>query len=262
MDSCHSDAFWLIIVSKIDHFKGPEVVVQVEGEDFSLPKALLCYNSRSFDRAFNGGFKETTEQKLSMTDCSIHTFKLVVQWMYTSQIILDEDYDIIDTPRESIQDVAAGEALPMDDRHSLETHRSSQHISRLLNFLKVTDRIELLGPFTSVVQMIKGRIIAHRSSLTCEHVRAAVELPQGHAVRELFAQACVRDYSRWFFYKSQSNRPVLGCETEVNELEGFAADLLKAFSNAIRKRNFRGKEGHFFPDPLTGEALKYLPGGS
>lgn len=44
-----------------------------------MSKALLCYNSPFFERAFNGDFKEAREQKMELHDFSAETFQLAVQ---------------------------------------------------------------------------------------------------------------------------------------------------------------------------------------
>ncbi|KAF8863304.1 hypothetical protein BDZ45DRAFT_685928 [Acephala macrosclerotiorum] len=226
-------------------FKGPEVVVSVQGEDFTLPKGLLSYNSPYFDCAFNGAFQEATEQKLSMSDCSRDTFKLVIQWIYTSKITLDE---VAQNQGLFVPDNTAATQDARINPKIIKVEQMSQNVTRLLDFLMVADKIQLLGPFDSVVEMMKQIIVPDRSALLATHIRAATNLPSGHGARKLFGKACVKDYLE-FLYKSQKMR--FGVELE--ELDSFAADVLRETPKLwVTGRNYSSFR---FQDPLTNEEI-------
>lgn len=229
-------------VSKIDNFRGPEVTIIVDSQSFNLPKALLCYNSPFFDRAFNGAFKEAGEQSLSLTSCSIETFKVLVQWLYTSQIVLDED----ETEQEPVDVSSLDDEGILREAFDSMTRKETSEISRLLDFLRLADEIQLLGPFDSIVNKIKTTIISEESSLKAHHIRTASNLPIGHSARKLLAQACVVDYAKYCFLGHE-----FGSHTVMNELEGFAADLLKEFGVAMQKV-YKVKGKIYYPDPLNG----------
>ncbi|KUJ22425.1 uncharacterized protein LY89DRAFT_762551 [Mollisia scopiformis] len=228
-------------------FDGPKVVITVEGQNFSLPKALLCYHSPFFERAFNGGFKEATEQKMSMTSCSLETFKLLIQWLYTSHVELGDMGSKEDE----------GVTISTEPGEVSNEHPSSRQITILLSFIKLADEIQLLGSVDEIVEMMKKKIIDTRSCLTTQHIRMAADLPKGHGVRTLFAQACVKDYAPYFF-SSRWHRGGLWFRAELNELDGFAADLMRELDVVmeIHGIGYSGRSAnHTFTDPLTKQTV-------
>lgn len=60
--------------------------------------------------------------------------------------------------------------------------KNAHEISRLLDFLKLADRILLWGCFDSVVDSIRKMIQKDRASLTAEHIRTAAETPARYGV--------------------------------------------------------------------------------
>jgi hypothetical protein len=109
-----------------EYFKSPEVIVKVEDKEYELPKRLLCDASSFFDRAFNGNFKEGKEQKMELKETTKICFELAIQWMFSGKIILPE-------------------AL----------NSGSEAVTQLIGFVKFTDLLPLLGPFDSVVAMLR-----------------------------------------------------------------------------------------------------------
>ncbi|KAH8792508.1 hypothetical protein BGZ57DRAFT_948258 [Hyaloscypha finlandica] len=94
-----------------------------------------------------------------------------------------------------------------------------------IDFIMFADCINLMGPFDSVLQGIRSLLLS-RTALLPEHIRTAAQLPYGDPLRNLIAQAC----------------------EELDTLEGFASDLVRAFTSSIRG-NPR------FIDPLSKEYL-------
>lgn len=82
---------------------------------------------------------------------------------------------------------------------------------------------------------MKMCILASRNSFSPEHIRTAVTLPCGHVVRKLFAQAAVKD----FMLSRIKGQPPFKFETELKELEGFAADLAFACGDIFRDFSLR-----------------------
>lgn len=191
--------------SKIDDFKGPYVVVKVEDHDFELPKRLLCSNSKFFNTAFmKPNFKEGVQQVLKLPGCTITVFQLVIKWVYTGEIIL---------PAAVTEDKAEAFTLGV-------------------SFFTTADRIDLLGPFNSIIAQLKNLILSSPNIIEGGHIRSAALLPKRHPLRELLAQACVKPYL---------SRKIDGCgkgcgqgfelfkfQTEVGDLESFSSDLLRA----------------------------------
>jgi BTB/POZ domain len=213
------------------------------GEKFSLPKALLCYNSPFFDKAFNGNFLEGKEQEMVLSDCSAETFRFVIQWIFTSQVVLS-------MPRETEQPMLKGQAAKF----------YPERISKLLAFLKVADRIQLLGPFNQVTETIKAMLTSTRASLQAGHIRAAFEIPSAHEARKLFTQACVREYAESFFDGSYLRNKKFRFKEELRQSDAFAAALLTELANSFRSRTKNPPGGMFeMTDPFSGYSYSVSP---
>jgi len=112
------------------------VTIHVGGKSYPLSKKLVCYYSTFFDRAFNGSFKEGVEQTIKLEETSAETFETIVQYMYTSHVVIPT------TPITKVEDGEKEEKISA-------THITQEKITRLLNFIALADRIDLLGPFDS-----------------------------------------------------------------------------------------------------------------
>ena len=119
-----------------------------------------------------------------------------------------------------------------------------------IDFFIFVNYIQLMGRFDSVLQGIQS-LLSSRTALLPEHIRTTVQLPCGHPLRSLIAQACVKSYV-WSLQLSGRNRGRnrrrFKFQEELDTLEGFASDLVRAFTSSIRG-NPR------FIDPLS---KKYL----
>jgi len=118
-----------------------------------------------------------------------------------------------------------------------------------IDFIRFADYIDLVGPFDSVFQGIRS-LLSSRTALLPEHIRTTVQLPYGHPLRSLIAQACVKSYA-WSLQlggRKGGNKRRFRFQEELDTLEGFASDLVRAFSSSIRG-NPR------FIDPLSKEYL-------
>jgi hypothetical protein len=209
-------------------FKPPYVIIKVDGKDFELPKALLSYHSKFFDRAFNGDFKEGVEQAMEFKECSKATFEFAIQWIYTGQ-------------------AAVPDALAT---------KKNEILSLLIEFLRLADRIDLLGPFHSIVQRVKETLAADSNLPEPKHIRFSATLPQGHPLRHILALACVPSYLCRSIPKEYHNRggTPFRFQKELDELEGFALDMMKALSECLGNvRETRVKKLH----PITGKAFDF-----
>jgi hypothetical protein len=130
-------------------------------------------------------------------------------------------------------------------------------ITNYLNFLKLAQQIELLGPYDSVYEGLVDVLVSSRMSLNIEHLRVAAELPTGHFIRKLFARACVIPY----IHDSNLDRHIPDRITFVwhqalDEMESFASDLFKEYGQTIRKKQIHktGRQNYLtFKDPLIGQ---------
>ena len=109
--------FKLMAVSKIDYFRGPEVMIHAGTRDYKLPKLLVTHYSAFFDKAFNDNFKEGEEQETRLDLGTSDAFELAIQWIYNGKIVLPE-----------------------------EAMTSSGIITRLVDFLRLADGVDLLDP--------------------------------------------------------------------------------------------------------------------
>lgn len=212
-------------------FSGPMATITVNSTDFNLPRELLCYNSSFFNKSLNGNFKEAREQKVKI-DASIDAFKLVVKWIYTRNIV----FSVLLSP--------------------------SNLISRLLEFLLLADFLQLLGPFDSIANEIKGILSQTKSSrnfLTSGHIRQVMQLPLGHEARKVVIQACVKLYMDSIYntsYITPLANKTCKFEKEVTDFHEFAAELFRAYDQAMRNKR-ADEEGTWMKDPLTGKWICY-----
>jgi hypothetical protein len=225
-------------------FSSPLVVVRVEGREFRLPKELLCYNSLFFDRAFNGPWSrkdgEDGEREIEFSFATRDTFELVIQWMYLSDIVLPH-------PHEPAKDRAAAgtvtDPVYLGGEHAAENSSippsapaASHTITTYLAFFKLADALGLLGPFDAILDRITAALQSSEEALQAAHIHEASELPRGHAVRRMFARACLRSYVQETMV---ALRGEYRFAREVREIEGFAADLFYEFGEAVRSGEAR-----------------------
>ncbi|EPE27622.1 POZ [Glarea lozoyensis ATCC 20868] len=80
----------LELTELIDMLRGPYVEIEVgekpDSKIFNLPKLVLCHYSPYFDRCFNGGFKEATEQKLHLPEDNVKFFEPLMNYMIQGKV--------------------------------------------------------------------------------------------------------------------------------------------------------------------------------
>ncbi|KAK0119127.1 hypothetical protein ONS95_007989 [Cadophora gregata] len=275
-------------------WNSPPVTIVVHGTEISVPKGLLCYNSSYFNSAFNGSFKEGQEQKLDFHDCSADTFQMAVQWIYFSQVnvpvnqiaaqesavagkdnntqigtqvtcattqaksttpSLSRQSSVVPTDLDAnLRTWATDENLDIQFYPDFALNKKAQKVSRLLAFLKLADKIDLIGPFDSVITNIKQVIASSpsRRALLPGHVRLAAELPPTHPIRKLFADACFREFVQDLILQTSPTKN-FRFDKELNELDSFSSDLLRSYRQSERKRgaNKKGAPEFSFVDPFT-----------
>jgi hypothetical protein len=210
----------------IDYYKGPEVTITVESKEYKLPKLLVCHNSTLFNAAFNGTFWD--EQKMTL-NTSTGVFELAIKWMYTGQL-----------------------------GPQVKTMKNSDYLTQLLEFLTLSDFLDLLGPLDPITQQIRS-ILSNRANLRSEHIaRAMKELP-GTQAREIILNACVGPYleSLGWSYVDRAPGAIsdFRFKEELNHLDGFAVELFKLFDETMRKKE-EWKHGQSrVQDPATGQFL-------
>ncbi|KAH7417256.1 hypothetical protein BKA64DRAFT_636629 [Cadophora sp. MPI-SDFR-AT-0126] len=233
------------------------------------PKDLLCQNSKFFDRALNGKFKEGIEQTIRLPEDTVMAFQMMLQWIYTGNITTSQDWGNNDT----------------------------MITSMYLDFFKLADKIDLLGPLTPMFQKFRKCILAADANLksaicscswnlnhsgtdfamphsadcntvyancsskqshmdilwggtiTSKHIQTAFELNPDHEVRKILAQACVNSYML-----SVSMNFKFRFMKELETVGGFCQALLKEVAGTTAKNSK-------ILDPLNGSTETTWPPG-
>jgi BTB/POZ domain len=184
---------------------------------------LLCKNSPYFAAAFQGYFREGSEQSMTLNEedgiVSTRSFEVLIQWLYTGHINL-------------------GKLLPAEE------------VAAIIEFARFNDMCGipdigalLAGRIESIIlkNPAPGTSGSNTWCLEPEHIRSAVLLPTGHPVRGLLANAAVDGYIRQHNHKFAR---------EAREVPGFSADLLDAVRTTIRGMGCP-KCKFSFIDPIT-----------
>jgi hypothetical protein len=178
---------------------------------------------------------------MTLTDCSSEIFEFVIQWIFHCQVVLP----------------GTQETEPMFDTQA--TAKYAGLITKLLAFLKLSDEIQLLGPFSQVIKIMTTIVVASRTSLQSSHIRTAFEFPSAHPTRKLFAQACVKEYAVSFFKKPATKTKDFRFKKDLDECDAFAAALLTEFAEMFRGRSRRTgcheQRTVEMKDPLSGESF-------
>lgn len=66
------------------------IYVGVERKGYSLSKKMLCQSSAYFAAVFEGNFQEAITQTLDLEEDDEDAFELLIQYIYTREIVLDE----------------------------------------------------------------------------------------------------------------------------------------------------------------------------
>ena len=104
-------------------------------------------------------------------------------------------------------------------------------------------------------------MVKDRSNLESKHIQEAMKLPAGTPARQLIVQACVGPYmaSLGWSYVSEKTGIMIDFKfkTELDELDGFAAELLRLFGETARKKQSWKHGQSSVLDPATDERMYY-----
>jgi len=67
------------------------ILVGPEAKAFSLSKKILCSSSAYFAAAFEGNFQEGITQTLNLEEDDVDSFELLIQYIYTREVVLEKD---------------------------------------------------------------------------------------------------------------------------------------------------------------------------
>lgn len=121
----------------------------------------------------------------------------------------------------------------------------TETINQYVGFFQLADLLDLQGSSVSDYLALKTALQGDRTQLSADHIRSAYNLPT------LFAQACIKNY-----FGGMRSPVDFRFQREVDDMDGFAVDLLKAFQNAAKgKLAVNGYGGTSFVDPLDGSSV-------
>jgi len=133
---------------------------------FVLPKALLVKNSKIFDRAFNGPYREGTDQKMHLVETTFSAFCAVVRFLYGG-------HEFIGGPETSIDKW----------RHAM------------MDFFLTANMIDLRADLADAFKRT-GEALALGPLPSRELLEKALDLPYHHRGRRIFIGACVTPFTR------------------------------------------------------------------
>jgi hypothetical protein len=184
----------------------PRVSIVTKDQTYILTKQLVCSSSAVFDATFNGPFKESSTLKLQLEDITKEQFDLVIQWIYAGSLKIGSQSG----------------TLP------------SALLSQYISFVKLADRFDLYGDFSSIYEKV-ARILSGNgdNTLTAEHIRARLELPRGHILRNTVAKRCALCFLEDKEFKFKK---------ELLELEGFSSDIFLVLKPCIEQNHYEIKK--------------------
>jgi hypothetical protein len=245
-----------------------------EKDQYIISKALLCQSSGYFRAALEGGWRETTEQEIDLQDEDPEAFEMLIQYLYTGKVViasakLEEDHhrhgagDAQGTNREFWSKVIKFDNTVLKTEAFISRFYTTACLTRYLKFVVLHQRLLIDNGITIIINsmkhLLKNDVHLSRYALTGDHVRTAMELPRRHPVRQLFAKAAVWDYCistrEEILDLFRKDHYVFWLQKEVEELEGFAADLLPFVGKIFCDHRLYCKDGArplwLAEDPLT-----------
>lgn len=154
----------------------------------------------------------------------------LIKWMYTGNLVL----------------------LPQGSKTLDQFLPGAIEFRELAHFVMLTEA--LAQPLSNV----KFALIQHRKSLTNRHIRHVLKLPQNDELRNMFAQACVKPYiENMHVFVLEKRKRHLFRHSEMLQVEGFAADLFKAFDETMQNGLRENRDGtQYVRDPLTQDHIE------
>ena len=245
-------------------FQTPNVTILV-GPDkapFVVPKSLLCQNSKFFDRAFNGKFKEAAEGIIRLPEDTVLAFQMMLQWIYTGNIVVPTGWNPSETTATYLDFFKLADKIDLLGSLSSMFQKFREHLSAVAGFHtgsdcteKCTQNENRAGVSCTCAQRewgggwassnppshsINCNIVRHNclspethmdplrhDMITSENIHVAFELRPDHEARQIIAQACVIPYmlSSTLNYAFRFNK-------ELDSVDGFCSALLKALASS------------------------------
>ncbi|KAJ8070418.1 hypothetical protein OCU04_000792 [Sclerotinia nivalis] len=139
-------------------------------------------------------------------DCSTLAFDFVVQFLYTGTFVCP----------------------------SFMAESGSEQITILVDFYELAEKLSL-DISDKALDNIKQLLVDDYRNLLAKHIRQAINFPTGHGLRMLFARSCIHAYLESVNPSNEQARTFV-FKKELDELDGFAADLMRVYGEVADKR--------------------------
>jgi len=210
-------------------------VVTIGSTEYSLPKGLLCKQSKFFSRAFEGDFKEGKEQRVALSEeigvVSNRGFQCIIQWLLVGWVNFGQG-------------------------------PSEQGVTDALELARLADMLEIFGVESLAADRIEIIIKSYKESpvpppdfgrntsfINHEHVASGVYLPVGHPIRHVLARAAVEGMLQLEDHKFVK---------EIEKLPDFALDVFREVQTTLRDFT-SDRRGIYFKDPIRGDRVPFKP---
>lgn len=185
---------------------------------------------------FEGSFKEGQESTATLKEIedvvSTKSLQMLVQWVCLGRV-----------------------------QFGSSTHEEA--IGAAIEFARLADMCGIVGMESLMAEKIKSSILAapaetnafgkplpdaNTRCLTSQHIKSAVNLPEGHPVRAMIAAAVVRGCLTQEKYKF---------EEEVASVHGFAVDVLNGIRATLKTKTMTQPFSVSLEDPITRQKFIY-----
>ena len=184
---------------------GPKVDIFVgeKKKHYQLPKLLLCYYSKYFDRCFNGGFVEGTTQRLELPEDPVEFFEVMVDFLMLGSVTKK-----------------VAQAARKKFNNSQEQNKQGID-GTCFGLIKYADKYGLAEAIAPVVQALARKYFRFEC-VRGEHVELVYgSLANVHPIKTML----VDRYSKYPFQRGSEYYGEALTQQEA-EVPGFAADLL------------------------------------
>ncbi|KAJ5146106.1 uncharacterized protein N7515_000670 [Penicillium bovifimosum] len=217
-------------------YQGPTVKLRIQpsNKEYIISKDLLCAESPVFSAMFNGEFRESQEQAVTLEETedvvAVRSVEALCQWLYRRVVRFG-----IEDPTEHI--TAAMELVRLADMYDV-TELGTTMAQYIKNFL-------ISNPDPGIRGLLVPRHDSNTYFLRREHIASAILLPQYHPVRKVLAAASVEGFLRTPHHKFSE---------ETQAYPSFGADLLREIRITLHETNRRTSV--IFKDPISGSSVE------
>jgi len=179
-------------------------------------------------------------EKVTYEECKSSTFELVIQWLYLGHITLPVHETLTGREEEVAQlqsEVEVGGNMrkrgllksAVVKKKAAESLDNELKITTCIDFLSLAGNIDLLGPFDSIIDIVKDIFTADPGSLKSGHLHLAMNLPSTHPIRLLLIRIAAGHYMDYMFGEDATFKH----QEELDGLPGFEKEMLLEFAKSF-----------------------------